>query len=131
MKLVDREVARKKRSTGKASRSEFLAELVRRYFLGQHGGAAELRRAHGEIRGFAARLKAHGDDIQERGDPQEARRAFLLAAAKELEALALVAVPDEKDMIGDLMEIISLLKKGTGYRHLPEVSVNRADRPSA
>ncbi len=55
------------------------------------------------------------------GDDRKARRAFLRAAALELEALAALEDPGESTTIGVLIEIVYLIKQATGYKSLPDV----------
>lgn len=54
-----------------------------------------------------------------------ARAAYLQAASLELEAFVLLDDPDESTTKTALIEILVLLKEGTGYGHFPEVPGGR------
>jgi hypothetical protein len=50
-----------------------------------------------------------------------AKSAFLMAAAIQLEALAVLQGPTETAIMSTLIESIGLIKAGTNYKNLPQV----------
>ena len=125
VRQLDREAGRLKKRGGRGSRTEALAEAVRRHFLGTHGGHSTLMGAYGEIRQEAVRLKAHGIEKLGQCSVAAAKRSFLLACSKELEALSLLSNPDEATVRSAVIEAVMLLKDGVGYRSLPDVPGGR------
>ncbi len=121
IKQLDREAARLKKGGGRGSRSEALAEVVRRHFLGTYGGNTMLLSAHNEIRQDASQMKSYAEEKLRQKDIYAAKRGFLLTAAKELEALALLSDPDESTIRSSVIETLMHLKDGVGYKALPDV----------
>ncbi len=128
--LIDRE-ATLNGYTGKTARSQAVMEIVRKNFRGKFGDPKTLRRHYDELLGEAKELKDTATELKRshRGI-EEASRNFLMAAAKELEALAMVQFISqnkeehhviEETMRSALIEIVGLIKDGTGYTHLPDV----------
>lgn len=120
LEWVDREVL----DTGRP-RSEVLEDLA---------SAAMARREILEVRDPRRRVKVR-DALLSQSEPLKelaaayadlgelaaADAAYLLAAAKELEALAVLRDPSEETVRDKLIDVVTLIKKGTGYKHLPDV----------
>jgi hypothetical protein len=70
---------------------------------------------------FKKKAASHADA----GENNESSSAYLMAAAKELEALAILNTNDENMIRSTIIQTIQLIKRGTGYNHLPNVPVNR------
>lgn len=120
LEWVDQEV----QDTGRP-RSEVLEDLA---------NAAMARREILEVRDPRRRVKvrdallSQSEPLKELaaayadlGERAAADAAYLLAAAKELEALAVLRDPSEETVRDKLIDVIALIKKGTGYKHLPDV----------
>lgn len=126
VRALDAEVERlrKDRPGRKWSRSELIRFALARGFgkrITKKDRAAlykELLRKSGVLK---LRAKKHLA-LNELGD---ARAAYLQAASLELEAFVLLDDPDESTVKTALIEILVLLKEGTGYKHFPEVPGGR------
>ena len=127
VKALDREVRRARQSGVESSRAALMKELlglgvVRRMMVDavDPGSLADARdsllREAGPLAKDAALHEASGS----RGISS---RLYLTAAARELEAISYMATDDETGIKSALIMVIHHLKRGTGYRHLPEVTV--------
>jgi hypothetical protein len=61
---------------------------------------------------------------KELGETAQARSSSLKAAAKELEALSILENPNEEILRSALIEIVMLIKDGTGYIRLPDIPLS-------
>ncbi len=57
------------------------------------------------------------------GNREAAARLYLAAAARELEAISFMSSDDESGIKSALIMVVHHVKRGTGYRHLPDVTV--------
>lgn len=121
VKQLDREAVRLRKAGGRGTRAEALEESIRRHFLGTHGGNRQILEAHDEMRREASRFKEHAMEKLSHGNVSAAKRSFLFAAARELEALALLAQPDLDTVKSAVIEAVMLLKDGVGFKSLPDV----------
>lgn len=79
---------------------------------------------HNRLLKLAVSLQERGNFFLKKNDHKTSASLFLMAAAKEIEALAILGDRDESLIKGTLIKAIQLLKKGTGYRSLPNVPVD-------
>lgn len=117
IRCLDQEVKKAK----KPSRAAALAEVARKFFRGKFGGKAAVRAAYDELLDEAQRLKVRGSAHMGVGDIVRGRQCFLAAASKELEALSMLNEPNEESIRTAVIEVVALVKAGTGYKHLPSV----------
>lgn len=66
-------------------------------------------------------LKSKGKILLANNKKIEAQSMFLLAAAKELEALSILKTDSETKMRTTIIETLMLLKLATGYKNLPNI----------
>lgn len=128
---LDREVKkiRKKNPGTHPTRSSVAASLVRSGILRKADTKEERREAYKLIVREAAALKIRAKMAVESGDYPASRSYLLQAAAAELDALSVSGLNDEAAIRSAIIEVLSLLKSSTGYKHLPEVSA-RIDAPA-
>ncbi len=72
-----------------------------------------------EYLGQAGPLKLHAKKREGFGEIGSAKRSYLRAAAFELLAMSTLDEPDEITILKHLMEVLSLIQRGTGYKSLP------------
>lgn len=133
VRSVDAEVERL-RSEGRlpvGGRSTFIRDvlflgLARLGWAGQKEPESRLSAREALLRD-AGILKLRGKSHQALGEPEAASSAYLAAAARELEALAVLGGASEATIKTHLIEIVYLIKLGTGYRHLPDVPAERVE----
>lgn len=120
VRLPEKEVARldrESRTSGKG-RSEIVREALA-------ARTASARHGHDALVAEAARLRAEAERHEEAGRRGAAASKFLLAAAREIEAASLLSPDsfreDEPKLRSSMLLAIQMIKKGTGYRQLPEV----------
>ena len=106
------------------SRSDLVRLAIAR-LLGKEVGRNGVEALYSELHEMAGPLKLKAGEQLALGKPHLARPLYLQAASLELEALALLDDPDEETVRSALLEILILLKDGTGYRHLPDVPGGR------
>lgn len=123
LETVDVEVARMKglRPGLRPTRASVIRGCVRKAIL----EPSEARWSHPEVREAlrqeADLMEAEGDVLEGSDEEVAARSLYLQAAAKELEALAVLIGPGEDVILASLLRIVFLTQKGTGYRHLPSI----------
>lgn len=78
-------------------------------------------RAHSRLIRESSKHKERAQLALKRNDQPAASSQFLLAAAKELEALSIIGSRNESTVKSSLIQVLQLLKRGTGYNKLPEV----------
>lgn len=127
VKAIDREVRRTRQSGVESSRSALMKEIlglgiVRRMAADvvDPGSLADAR--DGLLR-EAVPLAKDAAIHEASGSRGTASRLYLTAAARELEAISYMPPDDETSIKSALIMVIHHLKRGTGYRHLPEVTV--------
>lgn len=86
-------------------------------------------RVHNELLVEAADLRRSAHASSDHGSALAARRGFLLASIREIEALIVLGAPNEEDILASMVHLVGSLKDGTGYRSLPDVP--RRARPPA
>lgn len=124
VRAVDRRVSRKRGKSPVPSRAAVLDALVRSCVMDpsevtkKSGGRDPARAALLE---GARRHKDEARKRQEAGDRKAATEHLLLAASKEIRALAFDPSPCESDIKSTLLEAMLLLREATGYRRLPDL----------
>lgn len=126
VRALDAEVKRlvKARPDREWSRSDLVRTALARHF-GRRLSKKDRDFLYQELlrRAGPVKLKAKGHLAA--GEPHLARTLYLQAASLELEALVLLDMPGESTVKSALVEILVLLKEGTGYRQLPDVPGGR------
>lgn len=110
-----------KQQKGRQSRASVLLKIVKQFFREKLVKQNEIASLYIELIDEAVVLKRDGLACMSNGDQVRARQRFLLAASKELEALSFLKQPSESIISSAVIEIVSLLKEGTGYKQLPTV----------
>ena len=125
-RALDAEVKRlrKERPDGRWSRSELVRFALARGF-GKKISKKDRAAIYKELLYKSGTLKLRARANLASNKLEAARSAYLQAAALELEAFSLLDNPGEMTVKTALIEILVLLKDGTGYRHLPEVPGGR------
>ena len=122
LKGLDAEVKRLKSLNPKSrvTRGDALRTLVLRHTRDYPLSEGERRKLYAEFLRESGPLKLQALGAMADKDYQRARKAYLRAAALELEALAVLEAPSEQTTANALVEIVFLVKKATGYRTLPD-----------
>lgn len=107
------------------TRSSVAKALVARSLLRRASTKEERAEARTAILKEASILKLQAMNKSVQGDGEYARQFHLLAAARELEALAVMKSPDDRTVLSALIEVVGELKAATGYRSLPDVPRKR------
>ncbi len=76
-------------------------------------------------------FKTMGKKHLDMNEFESAKAVFLASASRELEALSVLSGSDEMTIKSAVIEIVFLIKAGTGYNYLPEVPSSRPDVKSA
>jgi hypothetical protein len=118
--IVDEEVARLKSLGSKLriTRAVAIQALVRRH--ARNLRPADIKAVYEQCLREAGPLKLHGVSRASLGEIGPARQAFLRAAAFELLALSSLDDVGDATIIQHLAEVVELIKKGTGYKALPD-----------
>lgn len=126
VRAMDAEVERlrKDRPDRKWSRSELVRFALARGF-GKRISKKDRATIYKELLRKSGVLKLKAKGHLALNELDAARSAYLQAASLELEAFSLMDDPDESTMKTALIEILVLLKEGTGYKHFPEVPGGR------
>jgi len=122
---LDGEARRRSRGRGEEWTRADLVRLAIARLLEAELPDGEREALYRELLRTAGPLKLAAKGKLADGKPHLARPLYLRAAALELEALALLDDPGEDTLKSSLLEILVLLKNGTGYKHLPEVPGGR------
>ena len=123
LEVLDAEVARVKelRPSLRSTRTSVIRSCLRKVIL----EPSEARWSHPEVRDALRQegdlMEAEADVLKGSNEESAARSLYLQAAAKELEALAVLKDPDESTILMSLFRIVFLTQKGTGYKHLPTI----------
>jgi hypothetical protein len=122
--LIDSEL---KRTPGRSpdGRAKLIQEIVRKHFRTQLKTQASMNKAHRELCKESRLLKNKAVSLISEQRMQEASRALLHAASKEIEALSIADLNEESTIISCLVEVIQLIKEATGYKHLPDIPSKR------
>ncbi len=124
VKALDREVRRARASGTETSRAAVMKELlglgVVRRTMFDSVDPGSLAEARDSLLREAAPLAR---EAQASDSKAQASRLYLTAAARELEAISCMSQDDESGIKSALIMVVHHLKRGTGYRHLPDVTV--------
>jgi hypothetical protein len=114
---------RKIRSNPKITKSELIREILECYTTKQEPIPNE--DAYEIIIGESIEYEKGGTEAANQGSSERAQKMFLLAAAREIEALAVIDKPNENIIKSALIRIVMLLKSGTNYLHLPDIPAHQ------
>ncbi len=135
MSVLDTEVlrARARGSKKRATRSSVAEEIVRDRLFRSGLAPKDGDALHVRLLADAAVVKSVCAEARRSGDSKTARRAALIAAALELEALAAMDSPSEGAVQSTVIEAVCLIKEASDYARLPDFPTRRAERarPSA
>ncbi len=127
VKAIDREVRRIRRSGIGASRAGVMKDILglgmARREATESTGAAGLAEVRDGLLREAGPLAKDAALHEASGSRALSSRLYLTAAARELEAISFMSPDDESGIKSALIMVIHHLKRGTGYRHLPEIIV--------
>lgn len=125
--MLDREIAdvRSRYPGVKPTRSSVAKALVSRSLLRRVSSKEDRAEARASILKEASVLKLQAMNKSVLGDGEYARQLHLLAAARELEALAVMKSPDDRTILTALIEMVGEVKAATGYKSLPDVPRKR------
>jgi hypothetical protein len=127
VRALDREVRRSRQSGKESSRASLMKELlglgVIRRTAADPMDAASMADARDALLGEAVPLAREAALHEASGGRPTAARLYLAAAARELEAISFMSPDDEAGIKSALIMAVHHAKKGTGYRHLPDVTV--------
>lgn len=127
--LVPRELSRmitkaaataRKTKDLKVSRSGLVREIITYYFDSMAQSEKDEPRSYEDLTKQSAELERGALEATTQHSHNRARKMFLLAAARELEALALLERPNEENIKTTVIRAVMLLKDGSGYNHLPD-----------
>jgi hypothetical protein len=127
VRVLDKEVRRSRQSGVEASRISLMKELlglgVVRRMMADATDIGSMSDARDSLLREAGPLAKDAALHEASGGRETASRLYLAAAARELEAISYMSPDDESGIKSALIMVIHHLKRGTGYRHLPEVTV--------
>jgi len=115
---------RKSRSNIKVSRSELVREILT-CFVTANEPRSNKERTYEIIIEESMEYERGGIEAMAQGSHERAKKMFLLAAAREMEALAIAERPDESVIRSALIHTVILLKDGTEYSHLPDIPARK------
>ncbi len=128
VKAIDREVRRSRHSGIEISRTGLMKELlglgVMRRMMADSVDAASRTEARDSLLREAVPLAKDAAVHHSSGNREAASRLYLAAAARELEAISYMSSDDESGIKSALIMVVHHVKRGTGYRHLPDVIVS-------
>jgi hypothetical protein len=107
------------------TRSSVARAILMRGLVRRASTKEERSEARASIKREAGILKLQAMNQSVMGDGEHARHLHLLAAARELEALAVMRSPDDQTVLSTLIEVVGEVKAATGYRSLPDVPRKR------
>lgn len=118
--------------TTKPTRGSVGQDLLRKTLMRKVETKTDRATAYKAILKEASIMKLRAMKERSLGNVFESQRFWLMAAAYELEALAVIGTQDEPTIQSTLIEVLGMLKAATGYKHLPEVpNRNVTARPDA
>lgn len=106
---------------GRSSRTSVCRTIIERAVNRGSETREEQLRTYSRLIREGVKMKDKALAFIKRKDQSTASSLFLMAASKELEALSVVSDRSEHMMKSTLIQVVQLLKRGTGYRKLPEV----------
>lgn len=112
---------RKTHNKPKMTRPEMVKMILIQYIAEMHSE----KQSHEKIIELSNKFEKDGMEASMQCDQNKAKKLFLLSAAKEIEALAILDDPKELDIKSALIRAIILLKDGTGYSHLPDIPARK------
>lgn len=120
---VDEELERirRVRPSSKATRASLAKNVLAKVLLEPSDAHWCQPEARDSLRQDADLMEAEAEMLKTSDEGAASRSMYLQAAAKEIEALSVLNDPDEAVILSSLFRILPLLKRGTGYRHLPVV----------
>lgn len=125
VRALDKEVRRSGRQTSRATlMKEMIGLGVVRRMASEADDPASRADAMRSLLKEAGPLVAEAVRHEEAGDRAMASRLYLAAAAREIEAISYMPSGDESGIKSALIMAVLHMKKGTGYRRLPEVQVS-------
>lgn len=126
LKKVDKELRRirKQAPRSKPTRANICLSFIENSVLLISETEAEKSAAHEIFLEQSKAIRMEATEYANIGENMKASSLYLLAAAKELEALAILGTRNENIIKSTLIQAIQLIKRGTGYNHLPSVPIN-------
>lgn len=125
VRALDKEV---RRSGSHVSRAALIKEMIGlgvvRRMMSDADDPGSRKDAMEALLREAGPLAADAAAHEATGNRGAALRLFLAAAAREIEAISYMSPDDEFSIKSALIMAVLHMKKGTGYRHLPEVHVS-------
>jgi metal-responsive CopG/Arc/MetJ family transcriptional regulator len=115
--------ARKARENVSVSRSDLVREILTYYF--ESMSQPDELRSYEDLAKQSIELENGAIEATTQHSHGRARKMFLLAAAREIEALALLDRPNENNIKTTVIRAVMLLKDGSGYNHLPDYPSRR------
>jgi hypothetical protein len=110
---------RKIRANPKITKIQLIKEILNCYTTQQEPISKE--DAYEIIVRESIEYERGGAEALAQGSQERAKKMFLLAAAREIEALAVTDKPSENAIRSSLIRTVMLLKDGTEYLRLPDV----------
>jgi hypothetical protein len=124
VRSIDKEVRRSRLSGRSASRAGLMRELLGLGVVRRMAADSEDEASRTDVRDTllkeAAALAKEAAAHEASGSRKAASRLLLAAASREVEAICYMASEDEVGVKSALILAIHYMKKGTGYRRLPE-----------
>ena len=114
---------RKVRANPKITRPQLIREILNCYTTQQEPTSKE--DAYEIIMKGSIEYEKGGMEALVQGSQERAKKMFLLAAAREIEALAIVDKPSENAIRSSLVRVVMLLKSGTDYLRLPDIPAHQ------
>lgn len=128
VKALDKEVRRASRPGKPGSRAALMKEIlglgVVRRMMSDSEDVGSRNDARDSLLREAGPLVAEALANEASGNRAAASRLYLAAASREIEAISYMSPDDEVSIKSALIMAVLHMKKGTGYRHLPEVQVS-------
>lgn len=127
VRALDKEVRRSRMSGKESSRGALMKELIGlgvvRRMMADAMDVGSMTDARDALLREAGPLARDAAVHEAAGSKDAASRLYLAAAARELEAISFMASDDESGIKSALIMVVHHVKRGTGYRHLPDVTV--------
>lgn len=131
IRALDKEV---RRSGQQKSRAALMKEMIGlgvvRRMMSDADDPASRKDAMDALLREAGPLVADAIRHESSGNRAAASRLYLAAASREIEAISYMSPDDEVSIKSALIMAVLHMKKGTGYRRLPEVQVSSASPTS-
>ena len=120
---IDEEIERirRVRPGSRATRSSLAKNILAKVLLEPSDSHWCQPEARDGLQQEADLMEAEAEMLRASDERAASRSMYLQAAAKEIEALSVLSDPSEAVILSSLFRILPLIKRGTGYRHLPAV----------